>query len=206
MIGALLCMRLNQSEIARCLERPRSTISREIGRNSYSDGAYRAHHAVSKASGRRRRSRHGSHFAPAEWAVVEKLLRADYSPEQVSGHLKLTGRLNISHETIYKHVWEDKRNGGTLHTHLRGAGKRRRKRYGAYDSRGRLAGKRPISDRPEEAENRNRLGDWEIDTVLGSGRACILTLVDRIVQGLADGVAAKGGFEDVVLALTYRSQ
>jgi IS30 family transposase len=70
--------------------------------------------------------------------------------------------------------------GGSLHTYLRGAPKRRRKRYGAYDSRGRLAGKRHISERPLSAELRSEIGHWEIDTVIGKGdQHCLLTTVER---------------------------
>ena len=94
--------------------------------------------------------------------------------------LRREGRLSISHETIYRHVWRDKRQGGLLYTHLRGARKRRRKRYGAYDSRGRLAGKRMISERPAEVEARQQLGHWEADTVAGScTKDCVLTLIER---------------------------
>jgi len=60
----------------------------------------------------------------------------------------------ISHETIYKYIWRDKRKGGTVWKHLRCAQKQRRKRYKAYDSRGRLAGKRNIAERPAEIETR----------------------------------------------------
>lgn len=64
--------------------------------------------------------------------------------------------------------------------HLRQSGKKRRKRYRAYDSRGILAGKRHISERPEIIDNRERIGDWEIDTVMGSGdKHCAVTLVER---------------------------
>ena len=89
--------------------------------------------------------------------------------------------LTISHETMYRHIWQDKKAGGTLHVHLRRANKRFRKRCGAYDSRGRLAGKRHISTRPAGAANRSRIGQWEVDTVLGDrqGGACIVTLVER---------------------------
>lgn len=61
------------------------------------------------------------------------------SPEQISGRLRCEGTLRISHETIYRHIWKDKASGGELYAHLRGARKQRRKRYGRYDSRGRLA-------------------------------------------------------------------
>jgi IS30 family transposase len=87
---------------------------------------------------------------------------------------------------IYRHVWRDLQKGGTLHTHLRGARKKRKKRhkrYRSYDSRGRLAGKRHISERPAAVENRNQLGHWEIDTMMGQSLGecshCVLTLVER---------------------------
>jgi IS30 family transposase len=106
-------------------------------------------------------------------------LQEEWSPEQISGRLALSGELRISHETIYRYVWDDRRHGGALYLHLRGARKKRRKRYGRYDSRGRLAGKRMISERPPGAENRSRVGHLEGDTVLGTDKHALLTLVDR---------------------------
>ena len=97
-------------------------------------------------------------------------MREEWSPEQVSGHLRLERELAISHETIYRHIWRDLRNGGTLHEHLRGARKTCRKRYGRYDSRGRLAGKRMIGERPASVERRGQTGHWEIDTMMGESR------------------------------------
>ena len=76
-------------------------------------------------------------------------------------------------------MWWDRRWGGSLYLHLRGARKLKRKRYGYYDSRGRLAGKRHLSERPAAVETRRQFGHWEIDTVLGSGSACVVTLVER---------------------------
>ena len=104
-----------------------------------------------------------------------------WSPEQIAGRLQLEGRLAISHETIYRHVWDDRHQGGTLYTHLRGARKQRRKRYGSYDSRGRLAGKRRITERPAVVEGRRQIGHWEGDTVMGAGQAApgVATLVER---------------------------
>ena len=61
---------------------------------------------------------------------------------QVASTLKKSLTLSISHETIYTYIWEDKASGGNLHTHLRQAQKKRRKRYKSNDSRGILAGKR----------------------------------------------------------------
>jgi IS30 family transposase len=168
--------------IARELGRDRTTIWREARRNASSyDGGYRSARAHEKTLARRRRSRRNSHFGRNEFATVETLLREDWSPEQISGHLRSTGELSISHESIYRHVWRDLRKGGSLHTHLRQALKQRRKRYGRYDSRGRLAGKRMIHERPASIEKRERTGHWEIDTVMGAGQQgdCVVTLVER---------------------------
>ena len=85
----------------------------------------------------------------------------------------------MSHETIYLWIWRDKAAGGSLCTFLRGANKRRRKRYGRKDSRGRLAGKRPIQDRPAVVNRRGRCGDWEADTIRGRGQPAAASLAER---------------------------
>jgi len=181
MLAALRKQGFNKSQIARALGRHRCTVGRELRRNStWADGRYRASTAQERTQGRRSRSRRNRRFTAADIALVEELLCRRWSPEQVAGHLARTGRLSISHETIYRHVWRDKKAGGTLYTHLRGARKRRRKRYGGRDNRGKLAGKRMISERPAEAEARQQMGHWEVDTVMGtSSRHCVLTLVER---------------------------
>jgi len=180
-IAALRRRGLSAREIAAELGRAHTTISREIRRNSCTDGAYRPFKASHRTRGRRSRSRRNERIRPDTWAVVEHYLRLDWSPEQVAGFLRVERILKVSHETIYVHVWHDKACGGELWKHLRQAGKKRRKRYGAYDSRGKLAGKRHISERPPEVEDRCELGHWEIDTVMGTehGRNSVLTLVER---------------------------
>src|SRR3954464_2287014 len=181
MLAALRRQGFNQSEIARSLGHHRSTVCRELRRNSTrADGRYRASTAQERTNGRRSRSRRNLRFSAEDFATVNELLCRQWSPEQVAGHLARSGLLSISHETIYRHVWRDKREGGMLYTNLRSARKRRRKRYGAYDSRGKLAGKRPISERPLEVEARQQTGHWEIDTVMGSGsKDCIVSLIER---------------------------
>ena len=183
-LAALRSLGLNKAEIGRQLGRHRSTIGRELRRNCAPyDGGYRSRRAHQRAHARRYRSRRNSQFAGAQWDRVEELLREEWSPEQVAGYLGRTRQLSISHETIYRHVWRDLKAGGSLHAHLRGARKQCRKRYGRYDSRGRLAGKRMIGERPAVGERRQQLGHWEIDTMmgesLGESSDCILTLVER---------------------------
>lgn len=167
------------AEIAKKLQRHRSTIYREIRRNRSKDGRYRYQQADSRAETRRKESRRNRRLTDRDWALVERLLRRKWSPEQISGRLALKDRLRISHEAIYLHVWHDKHHGGSLYRYLRQATKKRRKRHNTRDSRGRLPGKRPIEERPLAVEDRTEVGHWEIDTVMGKGKPCIVTLVER---------------------------
>lgn len=170
----------NSEKIARYLGRHRSSIYREIKRNLCNDGAYRHLKAGKRTRGRRSRSRRNQRFTSFDFEIVKGLLHEKWSPEQISGYLKENKVFSINHETIYRYIWQDKKKGGTLYLHLRCSGKQKRKRYGAYDSRGRLANKRHISERPQEVESRRCFGHWEIDTVAGKGsKDCIVTLVER---------------------------
>ncbi len=180
-IAALRQEGLCPAAIARRIGRHRSTISREYDRNgSRWDNGYRPSRAQEQANGRRSRSRRNQRFGDLEWDLVEALLRDDLSPEQTSGYLRKMGTVAINHETIYRYIWKDREHGGDLCKHLRCARKKRRKRYGRYDSRGRLAEKRHISERPSWIEFRRRVGHWEIDTVMGSGDGhCVVTLLER---------------------------
>ena len=181
-IGLLRQRGLTPAAIAQVMRRHRSTILREVRRNrAASDGTYRPQLAHWYARGRLARSRRNLRFSAADLGRVRTLLEEQWSPEQVAGRLSLDRILQISHETIYRYIWADKRRGGRLYTHLRGARKQRRKRYGRYDSRGRLAGKRPITARPAAVETRAHVGHWEADTMLGAGQAgpCVLSLVER---------------------------
>ncbi|MEJ0098803.1 MAG: IS30 family transposase [Pseudomonadota bacterium] len=179
-LSAFRVQGLSNPEIARCMGRHRSTVWREVRRNAHVDGHYHVVKAIRHASARSYRSRSHPRFKPEQLHPVWKLLSRLWSPEQIVGHLRCRGALRISHETIYRYIWSDRKRGGHLHHYLRCAIKQRRKRYGAYDSRGRLAGKRRIQQRPKHIELRRQPGHWEIDTVLGKGsRHCIVSLVER---------------------------
>ena len=178
-LSALRKQGLSQARIARALSRHPSTISREVRRNQR-QRCYRAKDADDMACTRRRKSRRNRRLSESDWALISSKLKELWSPEQIVGRLGKERRLRVSHETIYRHIWEDRRRGGSLWVYLRGARKQRRKRNGSYDSRGRLAGKRMIAERPPGAENRSRVGHLEGDTVIGSlDQHCVLTLVDR---------------------------
>jgi IS30 family transposase len=87
--------------------------------------------------------------------------------------------IQVSHEWIYQYILSDKRTGGNLYKYLR-CKKKRRKRYGSLDRRGKLPNRRSIEERPKIVDQRQRLGDWEVDTILGKGRRqAVLTLTER---------------------------
>jgi len=130
-ISALRRRGLSAREIAAELGRAHTTISRELRCNLSSQGRYTPLKANQKCRGRRTRCRRNARITPETWRIVERYLRLDWSPEQVSGFLRVEGILRISHESIYVHVWHDKTRGDDLWTHLRQATKKRRKRYGA---------------------------------------------------------------------------
>lgn len=192
-IAALKKQKLSIRMIAAQIGRSPATVSRELRRNLSTQARYSPDKAHSYAVARKRRSRRNSHFSPDEWALVEHLVALDWSPEQVSGWLSLHRILSISHETIYLRVWHDKRCGGELWTHMRQANKRCRKRYRSHDSRGRLPGKRHISERPAEVETRATVGHWEIDTIKGDsqGTHSALTVVERKTGYLQMGKLAR---------------
>ncbi len=128
--------------------------------------------AERRTRARRRRSRRNKHFSQDDFQCVTKLLTKKWSPEQISGHIRRFKLLKrpISYETSYKYI----------STEVPYSAKKRRKRYNAYDSRGRLVDKKPIFERPLSVENKRFLGHWEIDTVFGKGsKHCIMTLVER---------------------------
>jgi IS30 family transposase len=108
------------------------------------------------------------------------LIRSDLSPEQVSNRLKLEGRFQISHETIYQHIYAEKRAGSSLWLHLR-CQKPRRKRYASgQERRGLIKNRVSIDKRPEIVAQKARIGDWEGDTVIGKKQQGILvTLAER---------------------------
>ena len=175
-IYALKKTRHSASEIAAVIGVHKATVSRELKRNRGQRG-YRPQQAQSLATARRQKS--VSRIKAETWATVEKLLRQDWSPEQISGRLRKEQKVCISHEWIYQYVLKDKQAGGDLYRHLR-CQKKRRKRYGTYDRRGKLPNCRSIEERPAIVSTRKRLGDWEVDTLIGrKQKQALVTLTER---------------------------
>lgn len=167
----------NQTRIALLLGVDKSTISRELRRNRGEHG-YFPNQADGMAR-RRRRHSHGPRIPLETWRRVERLLRQQWSPEQISGRLELEHQRTVSHERIYLYIYADKRRGGLLHCHLRSQ-KKQRKRYGGYIRRGQIPNRIGIERRPGIVASKRRFGDWEADTIIGAKhQGAILSLVER---------------------------
>ena len=177
-IYAFLKAGFSQSSIAKEIGVHKSTVSREIRRNKGGNG-YRPKQAQRLASTRRKQAGKYVKLAPKLISLIDSHIKQDFSPEQVSGFLKRTG-LSVSHETIYQHVLKDKARGGDLYQHLRRANRKRKKRYGSHNRRGQIVGRVSIDERPSIVDTKKRIGDWEIDTVIGKNhKGALVTIVER---------------------------
>lgn len=172
----------SQSEIARSLNIDRSTICREISRNK-EEQFYHCREAEFKAIRRRRKCPYKKMTAQLT-ATIEQFLKLGWSPEQITGRLKKEGKPHVSHETIYRHIWTDKKNGGSLHKLLRHRGKKYNKRSSKHAGRGCIPYRIDISERPFIVEEKTRVGDWELDTIVGvrQSSAVIVSMVDRATK------------------------
>jgi len=172
-IHALMKAGHDQSQIAKVLDRNKSTISRELSLNTGSRG-YRPKQACEISADRAQNSRNASTVAPWVKEQANALLRVQWSPEQIASQLP------ISHETVYQHVYADKAQGGMLWKNLR-CQKQKRKRYaGGRERRGQIPNRRPLSDRPLHIEARKQVGHWECDTVIGANhKGAVVTMVER---------------------------
>lgn len=177
-IAILLKAGHKQSEIACLMNRHKSTISRELARNRGQRG-YRPRQAHQLAVARMRATANARRVEPSAWDFARAKLAEQWSPEQISGFLKVQGLPGVSHETLYQRIYADKRSGGNLWRHLR-CQKLRRKRYGRHDRRGTIPGRISIERRPPGVEARIRVGHWEGDTIIGANhRQALVSLVER---------------------------
>jgi len=166
-----------QVDIARLIGVHKSTISRELRRNHGLRG-YRPIQAHRLALERKQEKVKVS-ITPEQWQRIESLLRMEWSPEEIGERLRMENRRFVSHERIYQYIYADKQNGGDLHTFLR-CQKKRKKRYGSNDRRGKIPNRIGIEKRPSIVDEKLRVGDWEGDTIIGKGhKGAIVSLVER---------------------------
>ncbi len=159
----------------------RSTLYREMIRNKGQKG-YRYQQANEKALERKKRiAGNRLKMKPELIALIESKLRLQWSPEQISGWLKRHHSNEVvSHESIYRHVWRDKQQNGDLYKELRHHGKKYNKRGSGKAGRGCIPRRIDISERPAVVEEKSRLGDWEIDTIIGKEhKGAVVSMVER---------------------------
>jgi IS30 family transposase len=200
--------------IARELDRSPSVISAELGRDT--DGNYAAGPAQAAATARRDRSGRRAKLAPDSplFAEVAKLLRLQWSPEQIAGRRKrledgteVSSGLRVSHEAIYQAIYAVPR--GELRRELLACqGKPHRgRRSKDGERRGRICDMTSIRERPAEVEERLVPGHWEGDLIKGAGnRSSVGTLVERTSRKLikltdAKAETARDGFAAGLLAV-----
>ena len=181
-IEALLKTIITQKRIAEILGVSETTISRELSRNRGLKG-YRAKQAHRFALERQSNIPKVIHFTDKIKKQVKRLIKKDYSPEQIVGHFQKNKMDCVSHQSIYQYILEDKLSGGNLFTHLRHGEKRKKKRYGSKDTRGQIRNKISIDDRPSIVDEKEEVGHWEIDLVVSAGRKNFLvTAVERVTK------------------------
>jgi len=204
-ISALLQRGTKQKEIAGIVGTSESTISRELKRNS-SKRTYSADLAHEFAQERKERFCRTRKFTKEiERTIRSKLEEEQWSPEQIVGWCKKEGLPMVSHERIYQYIRQNKQNGGTLYEHCRHHLKHRKRPVGGKKVI--IPDKVSIEQRPEIINNRERFGDWEIDTIVGKeNKGAILTAVERttgflLIKKLKKGKNAKNLAKEIFLMM-----
>lgn len=181
-IAALKKIGYSNVKIAKEIGVHKSSIGRELKRNgdkrSY-NGARAQQYAVERQEAKPRKRVFTTEM---NRYLIEKLEK-NWSPEQIKGRCDKAGIPMVCHETIYQAIWHDKAAGGHLWKHLRHGHKKYRKRYGSKDHRGKIPNRVGIDKRPEVVNKKERVGDWEIDTIVGKNhQGAILTATERKTQ------------------------
>ena len=190
-----------QAAIATAVGTSQSTISRELRRNKGSCG-YRYKQAQNLSENRRLIATSPLKMTPQMIHLIDSKLSLKWSPDQISGWLRRENDTLISYETIYQYIWRDKHSGGQLYQYLRRKGKRYQSRRKSYAGRGHIKNRVSIDERPAIVEEKSRVGDWEIDLVIGKGHSgALVTIVDRATSfTVSKRVNSKSA--DVVTAAT----
>ena len=173
----------SQNMISKALNRSQGTISKEISRNKGERG-YRYKQADRFANARHKEKPKNIKMTDEIKLFIKEQLESNQSsPEQIVGRLKKVQNLSLHYESVYRYIIQDKRDGGELYLHLRHKQKPYRKRYGSASTNSAkgIPDRVDIDERPEIINNRQRVGDWEGDTVIGAKhKGAIVTLDERV--------------------------
>lgn len=182
-IEAYLKAKYSITQIARELSVHKSTISRELKRNS-KKRSYNANYAQTISDERRKEAyKHSVFEANMKRYIDVKLTHYQWSPEQIKGRCDIDKTPMVSVERIYMYIYEDQSEGGTLYLHLRTVRRWRKKRLNRKHQRGQIPNRIMINQRPEVVDTKERFGDWEVDTIIGKNhKTAILTATERKSQ------------------------
>lgn len=173
---------ITQKEIATRIGVSESTISKELKRNSRSIGNYDSDYADKRAGLRRSKASRAKVFSRITLKMEQYIcskLKISWSPEQISGRMKIDIGKTVCHETIYSYIRHDRANKGKLYKLLAHHGKTYRAKQASSTI---ITNRIDISQRPKIVELKTRVGDFEIDTVVSArntGKSCLFTMVDR---------------------------
>ena len=171
---------LSQRAIAKNIKVHHSTVSRELSRNKHDNGDYYAQSASISTRLRYQYKSKNRRLNKTHISYIRSSLKKGWSPEQISGRMKLDDMGSLSHETIYQYVYHNQRSGGKLYKYLRHKNKKYTKRSAQHKSRGQIKDRVSIDNRPAIVETKKRVGDWEIDLIIGKHHhQAIVTIVDR---------------------------
>lgn len=179
-ISAGLKMKLDIARIAEEIGKDKSSVGREIERNSV-DGIYDPKKAEIAANFRQRNGHKRTEVIDEEMKkdIVEKLIEKDWSPEEIYGRSRKCKYKMASMGTIYNFIYKDTEKGGVLYKGLR-RGHKAKKPRGKSDNRGKLVNTKSIDFRPKEVLENIVFGHWEGDTIIGKGhKYAIVVLVER---------------------------
>jgi transposase, IS30 family len=198
----------SQTAIAERINKHKSVVCRELKRNcDKRNGCYRASLAHRRCEKRHSDKNKKVTFTSEVKNYVTKWIKEDYSPEQIVGNAEIEGLKCVSIERIYIFIWEDKKQGGELYKHLRTQGKRYRQRGASKDKRGQIVGRVGIEKRPKEVDQKQRIGDFEIDLVIGKDHKGALVTANDRVTGIAKIVKVDSKdsqvVKDAVIKLLY---
>ena len=191
----------SQQAIADVIGVNQATISRELSRNQGKKG-YRHKQAHKLCNKRRLSASRATKMTHDLIAMIRNKLKRKWSPDQISGWLLRAKDIKISHESIYRYIWADKRSGGNLFIYLRRQGKAYKYRGSSQAGRGHIKNSVSISQRPSIVDYKKRIGDWEIDLVIGKHHSgALVTIVERATSfSVSKRIDSKAA--DIVTAAT----
>ena len=180
-ISTLLQRGWSQKDIAESIGVHASTICREIQRNrDEDDKEYSFEFAHATARDRQYNKVKYTVITSKIKTYIKSKLKEDWSPEQISGRMKKDKGFTVCHETIYRYIYYNKSRGGRLYKYLRHKNKKYHNRSNSYQRRGIIIDRVSIDKRPKIVERKNRIGDFEIDTMIGRHHiGALVTVVDR---------------------------